>query len=1083
MNQKFAGIIIFFALTFYLLQISANSKVLNNQPVFKSNKITNAPGNRTPVDKTGDTTIQEINDWENPAINGINKEKPHAYSFLSETKTKNQLIQSLNGIWKFKWSPNPQSRPVDFYKENYSTENWNNILVPGNWELQGFGIPIYTNITYPFKRDPPKVTSEPAKNFTSFLQRNPVGSYYTTFIISENWNNKQVFINFGGVQSAMYVWVNGQKVGYSENSMSPAEFDITKYICKGENKLAVEVYRWCDGSYLEDQDIWRMSGIFRDVDLIARPKTFISDFFVRAEPNKTFESANLSIALSIDNRSTQNVSGLHADAEVFGFSSHGEIVDLSFNAKVPLIQKSKQASLDLKSFINHPRLWSAETPDLYHLTIKLKNNRNQIVDKTECYFGVRKIEVRRDVFYINGKAVKLKGVNRHEQHPRTGKHVSRATMIRDLELMKQANINMIRTCHYPDDPLFYELCDQYGFYVMDEANQETHGFGIGNKTIGDNPVWKKSHVERAVSLVQRDKNHPCVIFWSLGNEGGRGQNLIAMADTIRKLDTSRLIYSDTQRDVADLYDEGYLHPADLKNLGERIKDKPVFMREYAHVMGNSGGNLQEYWDVIYTDSSLTGAAIWEWVDQGLAKKKDGSPLKLTEQPDDYQLKDDEFWAYGGDFGDQPNDGNFSIKGLVSSDRKPYPHYYEVQKVYQPIVFKLLNDKNVTINVTNHFDFLSLHNFDFEYEYTANGKSLQRGKFRCDNILPGTSSNIIIPSLQADTTSSEIVLNIYAKLKSAMPWAEEGFCFAREQFVMNPFAWKKIIPAGKMVNATESETQIELKTGNMSFTLDKKNGSLISWKVNQQELLKGKLEPYFWKPPNDNQKHNGYVKELGKWKNAAENLVIKKVELSKQDNLVSVKFEMNLPTIGANYTLNYQVNGEGKLQVEADYIPLSDTIPLIPKFGMRVRIPNDYCTIDWYGRGPYENYPDRKTGSLIGLYHSSLQNFITSYPAPQDNANRGDVRWFSMSTQASKIIKLTGLQPLCFRAWPYTEEDLENTKHDYQLPKRDFINLNIDLNIHGVGGDDTWGAKTMEKYTNAGNKPYHYGFILEYSDAN
>jgi len=533
MNQKFAGIIIFFALTFYLLQISANSKVLNNQPVFKSNKITNAPGNRTPVDKTGDTTIQEINDWENPAINGINKEKPHAYSFLSETKTKNQLIQSLNGIWKFKWSPNPQSRPVDFYKENYSTENWNNILVPGNCELQGFGTPIYTNITYPFKRDPPKLTSEPPKNFTSYLQRNPVGSYYTTFIISENWNNKQVFINFGGVQSAMYVWVNGQKIGYSENSMSPAEFDITKYIRKGENKLAVEVYRWCDGSYLEDQDIWRMSGIFRDVDLIARPKTFISDFFVRAEPNKTFESANLSIALSIDNRSTQNVSGLHADAEVFGFSSHGEIVDLSFNAKVPLIQKSKQASLDLKSFINHPRLWSAETPDLYHLTIKLKNNRNQIVDKTECYFGVRKIEVRRDVFYINGKAVKLKGVNRHEQHPRTGKHVSRATMIRDLELMKQANINMIRTCHYPDDPLFYELCDQYGFYVMDEANQETHGFGIGNKTIGDNPVWKKSHVERAVSLVQRDKNHPLIIFWSLGNESGYGENHDAMAGWIR----------------------------------------------------------------------------------------------------------------------------------------------------------------------------------------------------------------------------------------------------------------------------------------------------------------------------------------------------------------------------------------------------------------------------------------------------------------------------------------------------------------------------------------------------------------------
>jgi beta-galactosidase len=955
--------------------------------------------------------------------------------------------------------------------------------VPGNWELQGFGTPIYINFTYPFKSEPPKVTGAPEKSFTSFHKRNPVGSYCTTFIIPESWNNKQVFINFGGVLSAMYVWVNGKKVGYSENSMSPAEFDITKYIHKGENKLAVEVYKWCDGSYLEDQDMWRLSGIFRDVDLIARPKTFISDFFVKATPDNTFDNANISIDLNIDNRSTQNVLGLYVDAEVSGFSAQGDRVDLYFIKKAPVVQKSNQASIQLKSVIKHPRLWSAETPDLYHLILKLKNNKNEIVDKAECYFGVRKIEVRGDVFYINGKAVKLKGVNRHEQHPRTGKHVSRATMIRDLELMKQANINMIRTCHYPDDPLFYELCDKYGFYVMDEANQESHGFGIGNKEIGDNPLWKKSHIERAVSLVGRDKNHPCVIFWSLGNEGGRGQNLIAMADAIKKLDTSRLIYSDTQRDVAGIYDEGYLHPPDLKKLGESIKDKPVFMREYLHVMGNSGGNLQEYWDVIYADSSLTGAAIWEWVDQGLAKKKDGSPLKLTDHPDDYQLKDDEFWAYGGDFGDQPNDGNFCIKGLISSDRKPYPHYFEVQKVYQPVVFQLLNDSK-TIRVTNHFDFLPLRNFDFEYEYTSNGKSLQKGKFRCDNILPGTSSNIRISSPQvADTTLSEIHLNIYAKLKAATLWAEEGFCIAREQFVIKPYMWPQVSPVERQVAVTDSPSQIELKTERMSFMLDRKNGSLASWKVNGQELLKGKLEPYFWKTPNDNQKHSGFVNELGKWKKAAENVVVKNIEISKKNNLAVVKFDMNLPTIGANYTLNYQLNGDGKLQVEATYTPLSDTIPLIPKFGMRVRIPENYNTIDWYGRGPYENYPDRKTASLIGLYNSSLTNFITPYPAPQDNANRTDVRWFAMRAQNNRVIKVTGMQPLCFRAWPYSEDDLENFRHDYQLPKRDFINLNIDLNIHGVGGDDTWGAKTMDKYTTPGNKPYRYGFILEYSDAN
>jgi len=1060
MSSRFDAVIIFITTIFFLLQIPMNGRAQDKQQTAK------------------------INDWENPDINGTNKENPHAYGFLSERKSANALIHSLNGIWKFKWSPDPQGRPANFYEQNYSTESWDDILVPGNWELQGFGTPIYTNITYPFKRDPPRVTSEPDKSFTSFRERNPVGSYSTTFTIPQSWSNKQVFINFGGVLSAMYVWVNGQKVGYSENSMSPAEFDITKFIRTGENKLAVEVYRWCDGSYLEDQDMWRLSGIFRDVDLIARPQTFIGDFFVKAVPDNTFDNANISIRVTIDNRATLNVSGLHVDAEITGFSISDDVVDISVNNRFEAVEEKKQASLEMRSVIKHPKLWSAETPDLYHLTLKLRNKKNEIVDKAECYFGVRKIEVRGDVFYVNGKAVKLKGINRHEQHPRTGKHVSRATMIRDIELMKQANINMIRTCHYPDDPLFYELCDKYGFYIMDEANHETHAFGIGNKEIGDNPVWKNSLVERAVSLVHRDKNHPCVIFWSLGNEGGKGQNLVAMADTIRKLDHDRLIYSDSHREVADIYDEGYLHPDDLKNLGKKITDKPVFMREYSHVMGNSGGNLQEYWDVIYSDSSLTGAAIWEWMEHGLPKKKDGSPLRLTDHPDDYQLKDDEFWAYGGDFGDKPNDGNFCMRGLVSTDRKQRPHYFEVQKVYQPIVFTLLDSKdkkNVTINVVNHFDFLPLRNFSFEYEYTRNGRPLRKGMFNCDSISPGTSSNIVIPSWQTDTISSELCLNVYAKLKTATLWAEDGFCVAREQFVVKPAALKRIRPAGKPVNVIESPAQIELKTGTSSVTFDKNNGSLVSWKVNQQELLKDKLEPYFWKTPNDNQKQSGYVKEFGKWKTAAEKRVIKKVDVSKQGNVVSVTFSIHFPTIGADYVLNYQLNGQGILQVEASYTPLNDTIPLIPKFGMRVRIPRDYATIDWYGRGPYENYPDRKTGSLIGLYHSSLTNFITPYPAPQDNANRCDVRWFSFSAQNKTAIKITGLQPLCFRAWPYSEDDLEGATHDYQLPVREFINVNIDLNIHGVGGDDTWGAKTMDKYTNPGNKPYQYGFVLEYAE--
>jgi len=1022
----------------------------------------------------------KINDWENPEVFGINKEKAHATITLPGEKQNNPRIISLNGTWKFKWSQNPETRPVDFYKTDYSVLEWDNILVPGNWEMQGFGTPIYTNIKYPFKVDLPKVSSEPEKNFTSFAERNPVGSYCTTFKVPENWLDKLVFINFDGVQSAMYIWINGQKVGYSENSMSPAEFEISQYLRKGENKLAVEVYKWCDGSYLEDQDMWRLAGIFRDVDLIVRPKTYLQDYSVHAEPSADFSKAQINLKFNIENRSGIISNGLMVEASIAGFSASGNPVDIQLSKKDISIQANSSQSFDLTGEMINPRLWSAETPNLYELAINLKNAKNEILESAKCRFGVRKIEIHGDVFTINGKAVKLKGVNRHEQHPRTGKQVDRQTMIRDLELMKQANINMIRTCHYPDQPLFYELCDEYGFYVMDEANQESHGFGIGNKILGDNPIWKKSHVDRAVALIQRDKNHSSVVFWSLGNEGGKGRNLIAMADTIKKLDPTRLIYSDTQRDVSAIYDEGYLHPDTLKKFGERIKDKPVFMREYAHVMGNSGGNLTDYWEVIYADPSLAGAAIWEWVDQGIARKKDGSPLKYGENPANLQLQDDEYWAYGGDFDDQPNDGNFCIKGLIGSDRVPYPHYYEVQKVYQPVDFQLIDASLPKVKVINRYDFTSLAELDLVYEYRSDGKSVQTGILDGSSILPGQSAEIRIPQLKTDPSNSEICVNLYARLKTAIIWAADGFCVAHEQFVLKSFAYSVLNASGSELKTNESDTEVVVQNDGFSASFSKSTGALVSWKFQQKELLNGSLEPYFWKPANDNQKMSGFEREQGKWKSAGEKRIVETSTSSVTGNngIVTILFKMNLPTIGAKYELRYTINGQGKIQVEASYQPQNDNIPLIPKFGMRMQIPDKFTTVKWYGRGPWENYPDRKTGSLIGIYESKLENFITDYPAPQDNANRCDVRWFSFSEQNGNSIKVVGLQPLCFHAWPYTEDDLEKAKHPFDLPKRDFINLNIDLNIHGVGGNDTWGAKTMEKYTIPGNKPYHYGFVME-----
>ena len=1035
-----------------------------------------------PVDYNYAQEIDKVNDWENPDVVGINKEKTHATLYLPCDKMNISQIVSLNGLWKFTWSADPTLRPVDFYKTDYSVLEWTNILVPGNWEMQGFGIPLYSNIDYPFQKDPPRVTSEPPRNFYSYSHRNPVGSYCTTFQVQENWNDKLVFLNFGGVQSAMYVWVNGQKVGYSENSMSPAEFDITSFVHKGENKLAVEVYHLCDGSYLEDQDMWRLSGIFRDVDLFLRPKSFIQDFTVTADPGNNHANALVKIEANIENRSHARMKNLTLEAKITGNTSSGVIVSHDLSKRINLLEASSIDQMQLETRLVQPLLWSAETPNLYELRLNLKNEKDEIIETIHWRFGVRKIEVHGDLFTVNGQAVKLKGVNRHEQHPRTGKQVDRQTMVRDMELMKQANINMIRTCHYPNDPLFYELCDQYGFYVMDEANQESHGFGIGNKELGDDPVWKKAHVDRAVSLVQRDKNHACVIFWSLGNEGGKGRNLLAMADTVHKLDSTRLIYSDTQRDVSAIYDEGYLHPDQLRELGRKVTDKPVFLREYAHVMGNSGGNLQEYWDVFYSDSSLVGGAIWEWVDQGLAKKRDGSPLRYdAEHPADLKLKDDEFWAYGGDFGDYPNDGVFCIKGVVASDRTPHPHYYEVQKVYQNIIFQLERSNPLTIRVTNHYDFLSLSQFDLVYEFTSNGKVLRSGKLADSSLRPGGTCDIHIPLPAAfDTTSTEVCLNLYARLKKATLWAEEGYCVAREQFVLRPRQWKKIESGGKDLSVRETPTEILVQTDSFHVAVNKATGALTSWVQDNSELLHGVLEPYFWKPANNNQKQSKYEETLGKWKNAASHRVVEGVDVKKQGGIVTMSFRMSLPDIGAGYTLKYSFNGHGQIQVEADYHPRSDTIPKIPKFGMRMRIQDRFHDIQWYGRGPFENYPDRKTAALIGCYESKLEDFVTNYAVPQDNANRCDVRWFSIVDHDGNFIKVSGLQPLCFRAWPYTEDDVEKANHPFDLATRDFINLNIDLNIHGVGGDDSWGAPTMEKYTNPGNKPYSYGFVLEYA---
>ena len=948
-------------------------------------------------------------DWENQAVLGINKLPYHATLQLPSKQKECKEIVSLDGEWLFHWSRNPEERPVDFYREDFDTSDWGKITVPGNWQTQGYGTPIYININYPFVKNRPSVTTEPPKDWTAYENRNPVGQYVTYVDATKDMLSKNLILHFGGVHSAFYLWINGKKVGYSQNSMSPAEFDVTSYMREGKNKIAVEVYRWSDGSYLEDQDMWRLSGIFRPVELWVRPLAHISNYQVTAEPNADYTKAEIKAAISLCNTGKKTVKNLQAVLLLNGREVKGELKQLA---------AGDTTTLSLGYTLNHPMLWSAEKPNLYPFSVELRDAKNNIIEHFDYHLGVKKVEVIGEVFKINGKNVKLRGVNRHDHHPKTGRYVDDTTYEEDIRLMKQANINFLRTSHYPDREYIYELCDRWGIYVMDEANHETHGYGYANEEMGRDLTWQAAHVDRAESLVKRDFNHPCVILWSLGNEGAVGANIEAMYNKVKELDTTRPPFYDSDRRYSCIWDDSYLYPDDLKKNAEAVTDKPFMMREYAHAMGNSCGNLQEYWDVIYNDSSICGGAIWDWVDQGL--EKDG------------------YYAYGGDFGDKPNDGAFCINGVIGPDRKPHPHYYEVQYVYQPLKFELNNGR---LNIINRDQFTS------PYEY-----AIVRDTVTIDN---------------------ERLLNVYAQLKEDKPWAKKGFTIAREQFVLNPYHWPNTLQ-GKPAKVQKTASGLRVHTKRGAVTINN-TGAMTSWIVDGHEILNAPLEPYFWKPENDNQSAAHFAETSAIWQQAAANRIPQSLSCKNDNNCVKVIATTTLPA-GAHLTITYSINNDGQIKVDMDYNPTTTNLPLMPKFGMRMRLPADDMQIKYYGRGPWENYPDRKRSAFLGIYESSVKDFETDYIHPQDNGNRTDVRWMEIGS-----IRIDGCGPLCIRAWDYSEEDLLGKRHPNEITRGRFINLNIDQNVHGVGGADTWGKHTLPQYTIDGNQPHHYTFFLSNSN--
>lgn len=1062
---------------------------------------------------------QTLPDWENPAVLGINKLPYHATLGNPSTHKDNPEITYLDGTWKFRWSPDPDNRPAGFFEPGYDVSGWDDIHVPCDWQMQGFGTPIYTNSRYPFRREQPRVTGTPDRSWTAFSARNPVGSYVTEFeasdITSSNW-----ILEFEAVSSAFYVWVNGQKVGYSQNSMSPAEFDISPYLKEGLNRLAVEVYRWSDGSYLEDQDFWRLSGIFRSVKLWKRPLQHISDYMISLTPSADFTVAIFKAQVNLVNAGEYDSAPMSVRVTLKGKTTDEKEVKLDPSALARTLKAGDTVRLDMIGRFENPLLWSAEKPNLYECLIELSDVNGTVVESFVQNTGVRRIETQGEVMLINGQPVKLRGVNRHDHHPRTGHYVDAATTELDIKLMKQANINMLRTSHYPDSPILYELCDRYGLYVMDEANQESHGFGLRNRQMGNDPQWMNAHVDRAESLVKRDINHPSILFWSLGNEGGAGMNMRAMRAKVDELDSSRLVFCDTDLSVSDLYDDSYLSPARLKQMAQRVADRPFIMREYAHMMGNSGGNLTEYWDVIYSDPSIAGAAIWDFVDQGIAKPIDGS--KLSYKGCGLALENGEFWAYGGDFGDMPNDGAFVINGLLAPDRTPHPHYYEVKHIYQPLKFELLN-----VDEEECYAYVKVSSLDFftgidEYYYEVkivreDGSVLvQKDDHSLKDLNPDENGVIRIPFVEGWLDGhgpkgpvnlkwpfQDVVLQVFAKLKESTLWADAGYVVAYDQFLgwkpqAESFDWDNLNNGNILKRKNKSvestpEDGYTITCGEYIYSIDS-IGALTSIKFRNVEYLAGPLEPDFWKPANDNQIRNDYARTMGVWRNVAPDREVVNSEIRTVKRLKKKYTQLRYDyktSVGALLTLCYEF-GLSEVKVSFSYDPGQVEVESLPRFGMRMKVSSQYYdSVSWNGRGPWENYPDRKNGALFGKYTLPIGDYQVDYVYPQDNSNRSDCYKFSLmpvkrlkKTEKGVVevpmvhaFSISSSDPFNLRIWNYSDEDLEIARHGYELPERDYLNINIDKEIIGVGGNDAWGARTEPQYIPSAKEPHSLTFTI------
>lgn len=1020
-------------------------------------------------------------DWQNEKVVGYGKEPPRATalpypgreSARLGTREATPWFQSLNGRWKFQWAPEPSKRPQGFEAAGFDDAGWAELPVPANWQMHGFGYPLYTNITYPFRKDAPRVMGEPEdKGWTSFKWRNQVGSYRTRFKVPEAWQGRQVYLQFEGVDSAFYVWLNGKKLGYNEDSRTPAIFRINDAMRPGENELAVEVYQYSDGSYLEDQDFWRMSGIYRDVFLWSADTLQVRDAFVHARLDDAYRDGRLAIDLDLENRGAR----AH-NAEVIAelIDPQGQFVWRGGTGAVEVPAGGTAAAAIEEARIATPAAWTAETPSVYTLLLTLKDDAGRVVEVTRHNVGFRTLEIKNAQVLVNGRPVEFKGVNRHEHDPESGKVVSVESMKNDIALMKRLNVNAVRTSHYPNDPRWYDLCDQYGLYVIDEANIESHGYGTygRNNPIATDPNWVEAHLDRTRRMVERDKNHPSIITWSLGNEAGNGVCFEATYDWIKKRDPSRPVQYEQAGEErnTDIVCPMYAPIEAMVTYAER-KDvtRPYIQCEYAHAMGNSVGNLQDYWDVIEKYPVLQGGFIWDWVDQGIWKPVPGGTGR--------------FQAYGGDYGDRPTDWDFCCNGLVLADRTPKPHAYEVKKVYQNVKVEPVDAAAGRVRVKNKFFFTNLDRLECVWTLRVNGKVAAEGSLGRLELAPQESKEVTIALPMDRPTEGEGLLTVAFKMPEATSWAENGHVVAWDQMPVGPAAptLAEVTGDGAAPEVVEDEQVVQIVGTGYRARIDRKSGALDRLEIDGQSLLAEPLVPTFEKVANSNQYASDiYKKDFGPWHAAARQRQLQELAAERGAHAVKVTARYVLPTASdGRLEVRYTFVKEPRIGVEMSYEPgQKDAKPLMPRFGMRLAVPKALDRVSWYGRGPHESYPDRKIGAEIAIHEGTVGAMWFPYVRPQDTGSHADTRWVAVADEGGKGLRFRMADaPFHFSALPFGLETLWEARHPYELEPSDANHLFIDANIHGVGGDNSWGARTHDQYTLHGDVPRTLRFVIE-----